>query len=94
MTTPTPAPAAGSSSVIERVRQAIEQHIVPAVRKAKAEAEKLDAAAETLVSEAIKLETVIQTADPALAKQLETSAAVIRDIAAVLPEVAAVLAAL
>lgn len=79
---------------MNRVWESFKTHVEPKLREAKAEAEKLATGTEALVTEAIKLETLAQNADPALKQQLEASAAKLREIAQFLPEVVAVIAAL
>lgn len=72
-----PAPPAATANFLSRAFHALEAHVVPALKT-------VDASAEKLITEALRLEAVVQTADPALASQLAASAAVLRDIAAAL----------
>jgi hypothetical protein len=69
-----PAPPAGANPVTRAVHW-LESHVVPALKS-------VDAAAERVISEAQKLEAVVEAADPALASQLTASAAALREIAA------------
>jgi len=67
-----PAPVAGLAT---RAVHWLESHVVPALKS-------VDATAERIISEAQRLEALVEAADPALGPQLAASAAVLRDIAA------------
>lgn len=86
MTTPaSPAPATPAAvpapppagNFLDRALRAVESHLVPALKTA-------EASAERIISEAQKIEAVIEASDPAIGTQLASSAAVLREIAAAL----------
>ena len=83
MTTPTPAapPATATVAVaatppgaVTKAVHWLELHVLPDLKEA-------DSYAERLISEAQKIEAVIEAGDPAIGTQLSASAAVLRDIA-------------
>ena len=73
-TSPVTPVAAPAGSMVSHAVHWLETHVVPALKT-------VDATAERIITEAQKLEAMVEAADPALAPQLTASAAVLRDIA-------------
>lgn len=67
------APASGGNPVTNMVHW-LEQHVVPSLKA-------VDGYAVDIVAEATKIEAVITSIDPAIGAQLESSVAILRDIA-------------